>query len=873
MTRNGRAMAPLTTVSRQDKAVQRKVALAVFATVLTGAALVLWQADRSRSRMVREQTSHLAQSQAQVLQRNVARMTANNHALAALVIQGNGQVQNFEVVGTALLQPQPGLLALSISPGGVVSDVVPRAGNERLPGFNQFEDPAQRSEALLTRDSGRLTLAGPFMLAQGHVGVVSRLPIFLETTPGQRRFWGFSNVAMRLDELLRDAELSALPARGYDYVLWRLRPESNARQVIAASTDRVLDQPVRQSLEVPNGAWNLDMVPVTGWLDTDWLARGVARSLVLGLLLAFLAKFWVAQRQQRAGLESLVQQRTAQITAARNALRSTLEAVPDSIFELGLDGHIHGVHVQPDAHAPEVIEHMPGTHLSAWLQPEHLATVMAAIRQAHDAGHARGAEYAAVENGEERWFELSAARKEVLDGEAPRVVALARDVTAQRAARQEIRRLAFYDPLTDLPNRRLLQDRLEHALRATARNQHHGALMLIDMDNFKSLNDTLGHDKGDLMLQEVARRLLACMRGSDTVARLGGDEFVVLVDDMGPQRELAILHATAVAEKVVQALARPYDIAGHVHSSSTSVGIALFGHDALSAEETLKRSDVAMYQAKAAGRNTLRFFDPAMQAAVEARAGMEADIRSGLARGEFSLHYQPQVRSDGRVVGAEALARWTHPRHGVVPPVEFIAIAEHSDLILVLGRWVLETACAQLAQWAQDPRLSGLSLAINVSVRQFRQADFVQQVLQALAHSGAPAHQLKLEITESIFAADLERMVRTMDTLKAAGVRFALDDFGTGYSSLSYLKRLPLDQLKIDKSFVRDVLVDPNDAAIACTIVALARSLGLDVIAEGVETEGERDFLYANGCDVCQGYLFGRPMPLTDFHHYLETRP
>ncbi len=872
MNKIDRAMAPSTTVSRRDRAVQRKVALAVFASVLAIAALVLWRAEDSRGRLVREQTSHLAQSHAQILQRNVARMTTNNHALAALVVQGGGHVQNFEAAGTTLLQSQPGLLALSISPGGVVSDVVPHAGNERLVGLNQFEDPAQRSEALVARDSGRLSLAGPFMLAQGHVGVVSRLPIYLKTETGKPQFWGFSNVAMRLDGLLSGAELNGLPARGYDYVLWRLRPESNGRQVIAASTDKALDRPVRHSLEVPNGAWNLDVVPLSGWRDTDWLARGVARSLVLGLLLAFVAKLVVAQRQHRAALESLVQQRTAQITATRNQLRSTLDAIPDPVFELGLDGRIFGVHVQAGSHAPEVIAAMQGPHLSAWLRPEHLATVMAAIAQAHQTGHSRGAEYAATEGNGERWFELSVARKEDHEGHEPRFVAVARDITPQRTARQEIRRLAFFDPLTELPNRRLLQDRLDHALKTTARNKHYGVLMLIDMDNFKTLNDTLGHDKGDLMLQEVARRLLACMRESDTVARLGGDEFVVLVGDVGAQRDAAILHATTVAEKIVRTLGQAYDVAGHTHRSSTSIGISLFGYDAVTSEETLKRSDVAMYQAKAAGRNTLRFFDPAMQAAVEARARLEADIRHGVAHGEFSLHYQPQVHSDGHVVGAEALARWTHPRHGMVPPSEFVVLAEQSDLILALGDWVLRTACLQLAEWATAPRLAGLSLAVNVSVQQFRQEDFVQQVLRVLADTGAPSGKLKLEITESIFASDLEKMVHKMDALKAAGVRFALDDFGTGYSSLSYLKRLPLDQLKIDKSFVRDVLVDPNDAAIACTIVALARSLGLDVIAEGVETEGERDFLYANGCDVCQGYLFARPMAIMDFHAYLDAR-
>ena len=845
------------------------IATLVFLLSVAISAGLLWRAQGAWLAAKRDQASQLAQSHSQVLQRNVERMLSINHALAAMVRQGDGNIANFDAAAGQLLLTNPRLLALSISPGGVVQNVAPRKGNEKLIGFDQLRDPAQMGEAIFTRDTGRPTLAGPFQLAQGGVGVVSRLPVFLEDGPGKPRFWGFTNVSIRLADLLNGVALSDLPARGYDYELWRTQAESGQKQVIAASSSALLVQPVRQSLEVPNGAWNLDLAPSGGWHGPQWLVLGAAAGTVASLLLASLARLLVEQRQYKAGLEAIVVARTAEISATQNQLKSTLDAIRDPIFELGLDGRYHAYSAVVDGLLPKEVGQLVGKTVAEVLPEAAAKVLMEALHTAHALGHSQGLQFALELEQGTRWFELSVARKAVDAGSDPRFVVMSRDITERKAAEQEIRRLAFYDHLTDLPNRRLLQDRLEHALMATARSHHQGALLLIDLDNFKALNDTVGHDKGDLMLQQVARRLSSCVRECDSVARLGGDEFVVMIDDVGATPAEAIGHAKTVAEKIVQMLGQPYDIAGREYLGSTSVGVALFGASTGTVEDTFKRADVAMYQAKAAGRNTLRFFDPAMQAAVEARAALEVDVRLGLANNEFQLHYQPQVGPADRVIGAEALMRWTHPRRGSVPPGQFIPVAEHSGLILSLGQWVLETACAQLARWATEPRAAGLSLAVNVSVHQFRQPDFVEQVLSALRATGANASRLKLELTESMFAYDVEDIITKMATLKELGVGFSLDDFGTGYSSLSYLKRLPLDQLKIDQSFVRDVLTDPNDAAIARTIVALGHSLGLDVIAEGVETAGQRAFLAAHGCDFCQGYLTGRPMPVAEFDAFL----
>ncbi|MGN8005444.1 putative bifunctional diguanylate cyclase/phosphodiesterase, partial [Acidovorax sp. 22279] len=430
---------------------------------------------------------------------------------------------------------------------------------------------------------------------------------------------------------------------------------------------------------------------------------------------------------------------------------------------------------------------------------------------------------------------------------------------------QEIERLAFYDALTGLPNRRLLLDRLQRSIAACQRTRNLGALLFIDLDNFKDLNDTLGHDMGDQLLAQVAARLVGSVREADTVARFGGDEFVVMLEALAPDLQNAATQAETVAEKLLASLNQPFDLDGAQHYSTPSIGITLFGDERLTVDELLKRADLAMYQAKAAGRNTQRFFDPDMQAAVNARSNLEADLRQGLARGELLVHYQPVVDHHARLLGAEALVRWRHPQRGMISPGDFIPLAEQTGLILPLGQYVLQTACEQLQRWSQHPDTAHLSISVNVSARQFRQPGFVAEVLQTLKNHNADPRQLKLELTESLLLGDIEDTIARMVQLKSEGVGFALDDFGTGYSSLSYLKRLPLDQVKIDQSFVRDVLTDPNDAAIVRTILALAKSLDLEVVAEGVETTGQLSFLRLHGCEGFQGYLFGRPGPVELF--------
>ena len=471
------------------------------------------------------------------------------------------------------------------------------------------------------------------------------------------------------------------------------------------------------------------------------------------------------------------------------------------------------------------------------------------------------------------WLTITAVRD--AEGRITNFVGMFQDITARKLAEDEIRSLAFYDPLTQLPNRRLLMDRLRQGVAAAARSGAYGALLFIDLDNFKLLNDTLGHDMGDLLLREVARRLRNCVREADTVARMGGDEFVVMLEGLSTAPAAAASQVEQLAEKIRETLAQPYELAGHSHHSTSSIGVALFRDREVDVEELLKRADMAMYEAKEAGRNALRFFDPAMQAAVENRSSLEGQLRRAVRRGEFLLHYQIQVDRRGCPTGVEALVRWQHPQRGLVMPGEFIGLAEEAGLIVPLGNWVLAAGCAQLAAWRDDPVLGGLALAVNVSARQFRQADFVESVRGALAASGADPGRLKLELTESLLLQEVEATVARMEELRRLGVSFSLDDFGTGYSSLAYLKRLPISQLKIDQSFVRDILTDPNDAAIARAVIALGKSLGLVVIAEGVETGEQWDLLQQEGCDQAQGYYYGRPLPageLASLAHNLAGR-
>jgi diguanylate cyclase (GGDEF)-like protein/PAS domain S-box-containing protein len=448
-------------------------------------------------------------------------------------------------------------------------------------------------------------------------------------------------------------------------------------------------------------------------------------------------------------------------------------------------------------------------------------------------------------------------------------VASLTDITMSQIAADKIKKLAFYDPLTQLPNRRLLLDRLNQALATSRRRGKQGAILFLDLDHFKILNDTLGHDVGDMLLQQVATRLTACVREGDTVARLGGDEFVVLLEELSEQNFETATQVQDVAEKIILSLNRPYQFNTHTHHSTSSIGATVFSGNEETSGELLKQADIAMYHSKDAGRNTLRFFDPAMQEAITIRADMEKELGKAIKHHQFQLYYQIQLSHTGQALGAEALIRWQHPERGMISPFDFIPLAEETGLILPIGQWVLETACAQLKAWSNNPLTQELIIAVNVSAKQFHQEDFVEQLLATITRHDINPTRLKLELTESMLVDNINEIITKMDTLSKIGIRFSLDDFGTGYSSLQYLKKLPLNQLKIDQSFVRDITSDSSDKAIVRTIITMAHSLDINVIAEGVETAEQRRFLLDNGCKYYQGYLFSKPVPIDQFEALL----
>lgn len=446
------------------------------------------------------------------------------------------------------------------------------------------------------------------------------------------------------------------------------------------------------------------------------------------------------------------------------------------------------------------------------------------------------------------------------------------DNTQHHRSEERIHYLAFYDPLTGLPNRRLLMDRLRKSLSGSVRKREHGAVLLIDLDNFKDINDTLGHETGDALLTQAANRLKGCLHSDDTMARVGGDEFVVVLEGLAADPTTAASKAELVADRLRNALTQPFDLANQSLQTACSIGIALYSGDSVAEDELIKHAESAMYRAKHAGRNCVRFFNTEQQSSLERRFALNTWMRKGLPE-QFALHYQLQVDEGGGAVGVEALIRWKHPLQGNISPAMFIPLAEETGFVVQLGTWVLQTACEQLARWAHNPLTQKLTIAVNVSARQFHSAGFVKTVTDALEQTGADATLLKLELTEGLMLNDIVDVIEKMQSLKQTGVRFSIDDFGTGYSSLSYLKRLPLDQLKIDQSFVRDLLTDPNDMAIARTIIGLGHSLGLTVIAEGVETSDQRDILLHLGCDAFQGFYFGRPVEVALLEQSLAPTP
>ena len=473
-----------------------------------------------------------------------------------------------------------------------------------------------------------------------------------------------------------------------------------------------------------------------------------------------------------------------------------------------------------------------------------------------------------LDDGTERFVHELGELKHKPKGGGTFLCGTVQDITEKKAAERRINHLAFYDTLTGLPNRQLLFDRLAQASVAVIRDSKRGALIYLDLDNFKLLNDTLGHDMGDLLLKNVALRFTSSLRQMDTIARVGGDEFVILLTDLSPLIDLATEQAKAISNTIIKTLQEPFQLKNHTYFVTASIGIAMFSERTQDVEVLLKRADLAMYKAKSLGKDTVEFFDYDLQEQVLSRSATENDLRHALSNNQFELYYQPQMDLNRQMIGCEALIKWFHPVEGLISPAEFIPIAEETGLILPIGRWVLETACKQLKEWKLTEK-SYVTISVNVSAKQFKHNDFVESVLSLVYEHDIDSTKLRLEITEGMLIDNHKDIVFKIEKLKRHGITFSLDDFGTGFSSLNYLAKLPLDELKIDQSFVREMMVDQNNAVIVKTIISLGQSLGLAVIAEGVESIDQQKFLADRGCNLFQGYLYSKPVPATELDKIL----
>ena len=926
-------------------------------------------------------TTELANMQMHAIGDKIERAISATYAVASLVKDRNGKIDNFDTFANHLLEYHPGISALYLAPDGITTEVVPHEWRKVGLGINLFTDSNRKTEALLAKNTKQLSLAGPLLLGRGSMGIIGRLPIFLKDDTNREYFWGMVSIVISLDSILKESTLQMLPQRGHEYELWRYDPSTGQKQSIEKSFHFDHQNTVRQTLQLPNAVWYLDVVSANNKQPLTGLFIKCSIVFLFSLMLACMVKLLLSTRKQKHDLETIVADRTKELAAREtdlcraqsisrtgswiadashniigsNEAYSILNISPGTTvdcqailkrihpddrkqvlmhwenaftnshseieFRLIVESQIKWVYSQieldkssngkvirrigtlQDITARKRIEddlrvaaiafegqegmvitdenriilrvNQAFTRITGYTREEALGKTTNILKSGmHGAsyytdmseqliahGFWQGEIWNRRKNGEiyPEWLTITAVKAH--DNKTINYVGTMLDITQRKATEAKLEHLAYHDPLTGLANRRLLLDRLQHALANNTRSKRHGAIVFLDLDNFKTINDINGHATGDMMLQEVAKRLTNSIGRADTLARIGGDEFALILEDLSEHLREAAIKAKKSANQIIEQIKLPYFIDGHEYHTTASIGIDIFSAETQSANELLKQVEVAMYEAKATGGNTLCFFDPDMLNIVTARAAMEADLRTGICQRQFMLYYQPQVNSAGILIGAEALLRWQHPFKGMIAPAEFIPLAEETGLIIPLGTWVLKTACYQLRQWQQDPESAELTMAVNVSAKQFRQPDFVSSVLTTITDIGINAHKLKLELTESLLVDDIEETIHKMNQLKAHGVCFSLDDFGTGYSSLSYLKRLPLDQLKIDQSFVRDILIDPNDAAITRTILGLGKSLGLSVIAEGVETEAQRVFLQSQDCHAFQGYLFGKPAP------------
>lgn len=860
----------------------RRVNWAVIAALVVGLALS-WQfskldAERQRSEARARVVAELAAIRARTEGTFKATFSATESLVHLIAYQGNVSKPLFESLAAQIIAEHPTIRSMAVAPDDVVTMVHPLKGNQAVLGLRFVDVPEQWHTVQLARQLRKPLLAGPVALVQGGKGVIIRTPVFLMTekdAAGRPRYWGLQSTAVKLDQLLEECGITnsqalELALRGKD-------AQGADGALIHGRSALFLEDPVVMNVDVPGGQWQLAGIPGEGWprhslLSSHYFLIGVINSILLAAMVGLLVRRRELMRERNVELMCEVEERrqTEQaLTESEERFRQMFESSPDpawliedSLFTscnsvaayalgfvraadlLGYDIPRLSPPEQADGEASDArmqrmmgLARLQGTHRFEW-----------AFR--HQSGRIFPAE-----------LTLSAI---TLQGR-PCLYCVWRDISALKRTQAELEHLAHYDALTGLPNRVLLMDRLGRAIERAQRRQHQVALLLLDLDGFKTVNDSLGHPVGDRLLALVAERLKAPVRVEDTVARLGGDEFALVLGGLSDGKDVI-----EVVRKILETIEVPFSIDGHTALVTASIGIAVYPADGTHRDELIRNADAAMYGAKEAGRNTYRFYQASMTREAQGRLYMEQALRRALRQGELEVWYQPQVRlADGACVGVEALVRWRDPDKGMISPAEFIPMAERTGLIVPLGEYVLDEVCQAIQRW-QTLSLDCGRVSVNVAGAQIARSDFVATVRDCLTRHAISPGMLAIEVTETLLMENMERAIEVLDGVKALGLTTAIDDFGTGYSSLAYLKRLPIDTLKIDRAFVQDIQDDPYDQAITRTIIAMGHTLGFTVIAEGVETAEQLAFLRAEGCDEGQGYYFAKPLPGDGFTRWLE---
>ena len=839
------------------------LALGIFASVQLARLDIERQASEERGMVVAELATVRARLE------GIIESTFNaTQGLVDLVgIQGGISPDLFAAMAALASGNNYHIRNISMAPNDVVAMVHPLAGNAKVIGFRYVDNPEQLQTVRQARERGRPVLAGPLELVQGGRGLINRTPIF---TRKERAYWGVVSVVAHVDTIFATAGVTTsqtlrIALRGKD-------GKGSDGDMIEGDASVFTQSPVLMSVQVQDGSWQLGALPRDGWLEralhhSRYLQFGLFMTgllvAILGLLAAALHQ--AAERNMALEREMRVRRKAEEeLRLAATVFSSSAEGVVITDADARIVSTNRAFSEITGYAEDEVRGHNPRLLKSERHEPEFYQALWAALNRG---GVWQGEIWNRRKNGEvfPEWLTISAVRDS--DGLVQNYVAVFSDITTIKRSQSELEHLAHFDPLTDLPNRVLFRDRLGHDLERASRHEQVVALLLLDLDGFKTVNDSLGHPMGDRLLQMVAQRLRACIRQEDTVARLGGDEFAIILTDLPDGGD-----AVEVARKILSAIQEPFDLDGQGALVTASLGIAIFPADGDNTTDLVRNADAAMYGAKEAGRNNYRFYQATMTVRAQARLHMEQALRQGIERGEFEVWLQPQIDLDsGAVIGAEALARWRSPQRGLVSPAEFIPLAERTGLIVPLGRQILCQVCAHARDWRRQGLTFG-KLSVNVATPQIERSDFVATLQEAMSEADLPGSCLEIEVTESLIMENTAHAHEVLLAVQQLGVTTAVDDFGTGYSSLAYLKTLPIDHLKIDRAFIKDLPHDPNDVAIARAIIAMGHSLGFAITAEGIETVAQQDFLRGEGCDRGQGYLFGHPMPAAEFAAWLAVR-